>query len=272
MVRIRKSKKAPKVYFVKKGHPHYRKQKCNVAFKQICSEFDSTPQPFHDGRYKFSADFGGKEFRKQLLICQGPKCCYCEKPVASGEIEHYRPKAAWQQTRKSKISRPGYYWLAYSWNNFLISCGECNSGSRKGYLFPVSGTRAVTRQSRLEQEKPVLINPAVEDPSKFVSYQKAMPIAVDKVGRGRDNINIFDLERRADLVTAREEVLELYITRLKIAKLKVTITKQPGCTLSKKNIVEARKFVVERINKKKPFAGMLIANLRNGTFKKLDNF
>jgi len=99
--------------------------------------------------------------QKRLNQLYHLKCGYCEKSILDSpkHIEHYRPK---------KI----YYWLAYSWDNLLLSCGECNSA--KGDRFEVSFDRVTYQDESFDEvhrlgnhydviEKPLIINPEKED-------------------------------------------------------------------------------------------------------------
>ena len=86
------------------------------------------------------------------------KCAYCETNISAGgffHIEHYRPKNE-------------YYWLAYSWDNLLLSCPKCNIN--KGHKFDINGTKIKYNSQILKdlhdkisvfdkQEQPKLINP-----------------------------------------------------------------------------------------------------------------
>ena len=61
------------------------------------------------------------------------KCAYCEssyKATSPADIEHFRPKGAvvirGAQGAADKRKKPGYYWLAASWENLLASCPDCN--------------------------------------------------------------------------------------------------------------------------------------------------
>ena len=68
--------------------------------------------------------------RKQLLVETEGKCAYCEAPtsvVAYGDVEHYRPKSI-------------YWWLAYSYDNYLASCVLCNQKYKKDH-FPIQNSR-----------------------------------------------------------------------------------------------------------------------------------
>ena len=66
------------------------------------------------------------EWKEELINNQGKKCCYCEKSIDTGDLEHYRPKQGWKQNKGTAITRPGYYWLSYRWKNLLLSCKILN--------------------------------------------------------------------------------------------------------------------------------------------------
>lgn len=62
----------------------------------------------------------------------GEYCSYCERWIASGiHVEHKKPKKEYPETQ-------------FSWRNFLLACGNCNSGKGHGklnledYLWPDS--------------------------------------------------------------------------------------------------------------------------------------
>lgn len=80
----------------------------------------STSNPY-DSRYKYT------DVREALDKIYHGKCAYCETFDPSPHVEHYRPK------------RGGYYWLAYSWDNLIISCSKCNI--KKGDQFPIARHR-----------------------------------------------------------------------------------------------------------------------------------
>lgn len=71
-----------------------------------------------------------KKAKDQLIAETGGKCAYCEAPttvVAYGDVEHYRPKST-------------YWWLAYCYDNYLVSCQLCNQKYKKA-KFPVKNAR-----------------------------------------------------------------------------------------------------------------------------------
>lgn len=259
MIKIDKDKYPPEVRFTQANHPYKGQLKWRVALKRTLSDFMSDPTPFNNGDYKFSYDYGYDQFRAALEQNQGPKCCFCEKAVEGGNIEHFRPKKAWQQVRGTPYNRPGYYWLAYSWSNFLISCGECNSQSRKGNYFPISGVRATTVIGSLNAENAVIINPAEEEPSNFISFNRDIPVGIDANDRGKDNIEIFKLKDRADIKSPRSDKWNLMRMVSQIAALNA-----PNGMVNQKKIDEAKKIIQTAQRKRQPFSGMIRENIKKG--------
>ena len=85
----------------------------------------------------YKAPYQSKEVRKTLKFIYNDKCAYCEQRLIfpkknqnkSAEndltVEHFRPKAV-------------YYWLAYSWDNLLPVCYDCNRAKEDD--FEILGT------------------------------------------------------------------------------------------------------------------------------------
>jgi hypothetical protein len=102
-------------------------------------------------------DFTGYEGVKgELFAMQRRKCCYCEKLEEQAkyrDVEHYRPKAL-------------YWWLAWTWENLLFACMDCNREHRRD-RFPLSAgdARLLAEQAPPGFERPAqgrsqsLLNP-----------------------------------------------------------------------------------------------------------------
>ena len=237
--------------------PNKGRQRWRVKENQIIRDFKSNNIPFIEGTYSFTKHPSYTTWKKELISCQGKKCCYCEKPINQGSIEHYRPKNAWKQSVGSELNRPGYYWLAYRWSNLLLSCNECNSSGYKGNLFPVLGNRATTATCNLNQENESLINPYDENPSVYLSFYKWNIISLHP--KGRVTIDILGLHDRSDLVPIREDRFQLYKKLLQVSKLSI----DNGIIDS--DDIESAKVQVSKFKRKKQFSGMIISNISNGT-------
>ena len=136
-----------------------------------------------------------KAVKEQLFAESNNKCAYCEattKIVSPGDVEHFRPKSK-------------YWWLAYCYDNYLVSCSVCNS-TFKGNKFPLldeskalvspnitaSSTKAevdslakiinpdpidntglslVDFVKAYQTERPLLLNPYFDNPSEYYAWE-----------------------------------------------------------------------------------------------------
>lgn len=101
------------------------------------------------------------------------KCVWCEQLRdlrRELDVEHYRPKARvteWEGTPPIVSDEPpaeksvgaGYWWLAFAWSNYALSCKTCNQGWKRN-LFPVQGLRALCVEGVEQTEAPLLLDPA----------------------------------------------------------------------------------------------------------------
>ncbi len=125
----------------------------NPAFKATVKTYDS--------RYKCG------DIKEKFEGLYHDKCAYCEKRTEEYQIEHYRPKSI-------------YYWLAYSWDNLLVSCGKCNF--YKGTKFKVKNRVSINDYPTDdihnlgsiydEIERPTLVNPTKEDFYKYLIFSE----------------------------------------------------------------------------------------------------
>ena len=118
------------------------------------------------GRSPKSADFpalwSDPSVRRDLSRMHNGRCCYCERlrdEKRESDIEHFRPKA---RIAEEGPDEPGYWWLAYEWTNLFFACKACNEEFKKTQ-FPIRGVRATCPDDSLEEEMPVLLDPA-QDP------------------------------------------------------------------------------------------------------------
>ena len=162
------------------------------------------------------------------------KCAYCEKKIGStqhGDVEHFRPKNAVTDATDAIVTvtmggasvpvpHPGYYWLAYDWQNLLPSCSLCNTLSRKsedsrligkGTRFPVVGAYATT-PGQETNEQPCLLLPTKDDPADHIEMTETGVLGW-KTDRGRTTIEILGLnerglpdERRQVYLTTRDKL------------------------------------------------------------------
>jgi hypothetical protein len=137
-----------------------------------------------------------KQAKEQLLNESNQKCAYCESPttvIAYGDVEHFRPKSV-------------YWWLAYSYENYLPSCTVCNQRFKKDF-FPLldktvqwKGPRVTATMTddklqelaakltvdpindadglplnefidHMNSEYALIINPYFEEPAEYLAYE-----------------------------------------------------------------------------------------------------
>ncbi|WP_395753618.1 hypothetical protein [Prosthecobacter sp.] len=148
-----------------------------------------------------SSIYGHKSVKKALVDAQHEKCCFCESKVthiAYGDVEHFRPKAGWRRVKSSKLERPGYFWLAYDWNNFLFCCEICNQREKRNH-FPLESEqdRCVFPKEDVSAEKPLFINPRLEDPEQHIGFRGDTPYPINGSRKGRVTIDGLGLRRKA---------------------------------------------------------------------------
>jgi uncharacterized protein (TIGR02646 family) len=158
-----------------------------------------------------------------LLKLFGDKCVYCEAPFDSGrgEVEHFRPKLRTSDAANrpikvhdddadADVTHGGYYWLAFSWNNLLLGCTNCNQPPAKANKFPVrdESRRAWRPDSALEDEEPLLLDPSRDDPAQHLDFDTSgesagYVIPLKDSARGRESIEVYRLNRDG-LIQARK--------------------------------------------------------------------
>lgn len=194
----------------------------------------------------FSDSFWGK-YKGDLFKAQNNKCGYCEKKITEsyGDVEHYRPKSVveilsddegkWgkEQEPKNNVKgrifengcEEGYWWLAYSWNNYLLSCSICNQPWKRA-LFPILEERETNEEGsdfpfkspvEGEDETPLLLNPFDESSIKFsnhLSFTKAGLIKAKEGSKhGFETIRTCGLDRPS-ITGARSEKAKLAFSHI----------------------------------------------------------
>jgi len=149
--------------------------------------------------------------QKRLNEIYHLKCAYCEKELLDSpkHIEHYRPKST-------------YYWLAYSWDNLLLCCVNCNSA--KGNRFKTLNSQVTYSNETFAsihnlcpsyniREKPTIINPEQEDVLTSIvfdknAYMSSLNIRVQYTIEDACKLN------RDELIQLRLKVITDFINRM----------------------------------------------------------
>ncbi len=203
MIRIRKTGIIPEK-LVKDGKNKRRSH---------CSAYSRDPVAYQTGAKKFefsSSIYTHESVKQELIAAQHGKCCFCERLIGTdGDIEHFRPKLAYKQAAGKALQRPGYYWLAYEWDNLYLSCTGCNQRHKQN-LFPLENpeTRATNHKQRIDREQPLLIDPGKENPAEFIGFRGEVAFAIDGNRKGEVTIKSLKLNQRS-LPEARLQRLNL---------------------------------------------------------------
>ena len=179
---------------------------------------DANQQAFENGERTFKFDssiYGAKSVKNALIKAQHGKCAFCESQVrhiAHGDVEHYRPKGGVRQSEADPLEQPGYFWVAYGWENLFFACQLCNQSFKKN-LFPLVDPtrRARSHLDDLAAEEPMLIHPVDEEPNELIGFRNEMAFPIGDEPRARTTIEALGLNR--------EELAEFRLDHLAPFKL-----------------------------------------------------
>ena len=245
------------IYIQRGAEPEILNLVGQVKIRALCEEYDQGKRIF-----MFDSTVYGHQTVKQALInMQHGKCCFCESKIqhiAFGDVEHYRPKAGYRQHDNDAIQKPGYYWLAYSWDNLLLSCERCNRQYKKN-LFPLlhSEKRAKNHTDDVYIETPLLINPTLMEPKNHIGFRDEIPYPIDESIYGKTTIKILGLDR--------EELNEVRRTKLEELKNLVDLIKlsesRPNQEDLKQLAEKAYQFLQKAISPRTEYSAMAAAIL-----------
>ncbi len=226
-----------------------------------CTEYDATPNDYQSGARKFPIkDYYGSPKVKELLVnVHHSKCCYCETtlPREYLHVEHFRPKAGVRQNlNQGKDELPGYYWLAYHWDNLLLACLACNVTNKKTF-FPLSNPlqRARCHHDNVANEQALFVDPAAQDPRLHIRFEGDAPKGLTT--QGKKTIAGIGL-RRPLLREARLEKIGEIDMRLTILGLAERYPQDADLQV-KAN--EARRFIMSATRPESKFSAMAIDHL-----------
>lgn len=114
--------------------------------------------------------------------------------------------------RRHPLRYPGYFWLAYAWDNLFLSCALCNQRYKRT-LFPlrVQKHRARPGKRDVSNESPLLIAPS-DNPEKHITFMGETTVPLRRSRRGKATIEILDLNR--DELVKRRRTLRAYLLGL----------------------------------------------------------
>jgi len=149
------------------------------------------------------------------------KCVWCERLrdwERELDVEHYRPKGKvtrYDGQPPDVLDKPpteieehdtGYWWLAFAWKNYALSCKTCNQMWKRN-LFPVIEPRLSLVEGVEAIERPLLLEPGLLfDTSDHFAWDD-MGYMQPRSEHGRATIITCGLNR-GELVAERLKVIE----------------------------------------------------------------
>lgn len=192
--------------------------------RKDCDSFDSSPRRYLLGKDEIpNKKYYSRSTVKDALMKSHNenKCCYCEQRRRQSEleVEHFRPRTAAKQSKKGRLIYPGYFWLAYDWDNLYLSCGECN-GRFKNCFFPLANPkeRARSHNDDISNEQPLLVNPGEDYPRDHIRFRLDKAYAFSSSKKGRKTIEVLQLNEE-NLRKSREEKIGYLKGLLEIIQL-----------------------------------------------------
>lgn len=167
--------------------------------------------------------------RPHMAKLSWEKCWYTESknPGTDDDVDHYRPKNS-VAIQKGEAEHGGYYWLAFYWRNFRLSCHrgnrlrkhpETNETGGKGDQFPLldpsKRLRTPTQnQEELDKENPLLLDPTRPGDASVITFT-ARGVAAINPNYEQNSLELrrFEESRRCyhlDWPEFREERVQLY--------------------------------------------------------------
>jgi uncharacterized protein (TIGR02646 family) len=212
-----------------------------------CAAYDANPSDYHSGAARFPKKkyYSAKAVKDLLVRIHHGKCCYCEKrfPRSNLHVEHFRPRSGVRQTlNQKKDDLPGYYWLAYRWDNLLLGCNDCNSLC-KGTRFPLADLkkRARSHHHDIGNELPLFVDPVEQDPRNHIHFDGDAPEGLTPQGRMTiDGIGLRRTELREDRLEKLAEI-DTFYAFLELAKENPSIAKLQAKAEKARELIEAAK-------------------------------
>lgn len=189
-----------------------------------------------------SSVYAAKSVKDRLIADQHHKCVYCEQSANGdfGCVEHYRPKGGFTDAMDGKLTQPGYYWLAYDWDNLLFSCSKCNTTFKRNFFaLKDPATRNIAGED-IGAEEPLVINPYTCDPGDHIRFDKYIAVpAQDKNGAddlpGKTTIDLFHLNEGA-LLDRRTKRWEEYASIVMLLKICEKLGNKEGIDITQKTL------------------------------------
>lgn len=208
------------------------------------------------GKFKDSI-YAHKSVKAQLLLDQNNKCCFCEDiAIESSDVEHFRPKGK----VTGAPEHPGYYWLAYEWENLLGCCSTCNSRA-KNFLFPLAdpSKRVDSHLGDIAHEEPLFIHPVHDEPTQHLWFDKFHIFGMTDKGRQTvEKEGGLDLNRKELLAKRKilwDDVSDQIKTLLELRRAELEGHRIPDRL--KQRALQTERYLQAKCGPTKPFSAMV---------------
>ncbi|WP_439697397.1 hypothetical protein ACFGVS_03075 [Mucilaginibacter sp. AW1-7] len=203
--------------------------------------------------FSFTAAYKSDSVKLTLTARQHGKCAFSEAKFVHDDfhVEHFRPKGMVEAWPSGVATYPGYYWMAYDWDNLFLAKSTLNSALKRNF-FPLVG-RVRRNRNHLDTrvENNLLINPGTENPRSFIRFENEEIKGINR--RGKQNIELLGL-RSPQLDEARRN---LYRKLVNIRDA-VDLLLESGVPLTHPKISEFRTTLQEAILPEAEFSSMAI--------------
>lgn len=221
MIRIQKTPSDRPSIIFSRG-PRKGLDKLEEATKALKARYLQYKTDIKLGKKKFKFDsnlYGHKAIKAALKRLQHNKCCFCEAKIshiAYGDVEHFRPKAAYKRFARDSYQYPGYYWLAYNWDNLFFSCQRCNQEYKRNlFLLADETTRVLSHEGDISTEEYIFLHPSHDNPEEHITFEYEVPKAKNNSLRAKETIERLGIDR-FDLNEHRYQQLKKYLDMLHI--------------------------------------------------------
>ncbi|WP_300978631.1 hypothetical protein [Flavobacterium sp.] len=242
-------------------------------------DYNDKTEQYNSGVLKFEAStaiYNSDIVRQTLELAHHNKCCYCEtKDVRSNkDVEHFRPKRAYSESSEGKSKYPGYFWLAYDWENLFLACQVCNQIFKNDF-FPIQNEnfRAQTNDLSIENEQSILIHPSKDNPEEHIGYREHLPYGITERGNktiyflGFGKINEdkeYSVKQRSRIKLLVEEREKYYREKELIYKLILIFESKDSLNFDEIELLEkAKKTIAMAQNNDSEWSSMIKCAVKN---------
>jgi hypothetical protein len=216
------------------------------------ADYEAATNDYTSRPFKISEDYKLPVVRTTLLERQHKKCCFSEAKFSDYQhVEHFRPKARVDEYPDGPRLYPGYYWLAYRWENLFLCIGIINVGFKKNY-FPLA-VGSMRNRSHLDAyvEEAIIIDPGAENPRDHIRFHEDEPVGV--TDRGTFNIQFLGLRH-----PLFEEARRTLLKKLRKFKEAVDILLAKGMSIDEPLIIDLLSELRDSMRPESEFSSMAI--------------